>query len=107
MNLLAPGVSKKYIQWVYAWTISASASAYATIGESMATLQITQHSAWLVLKHEGIGRDDHAIGAIQGPSGVFLPWLFGTNSEPNGRRPRSGGGLRAKCRGIIAGSLGN
>src|SRR5215831_17774397 len=82
-------------------------TAYATIGESMAMLQITPHSAWLVLKHEGIVRDDHAIGAIQGPSGVFLPWLFGTNSEPNGRRPRSGGGLRAKCRGIIAGSLGN
>ena len=70
-------------------------------------LQIAPHTDWLVLKHEAMVRDYHDIDAIQGPSGIFLPLLFGTNSEPNGRRPRSGDGSRATCRGIIARSLGN
>ena len=73
----------------------------------MTTLRIAPHTDWLVLKHEGMVRDYHAIGAIQGPSGVFLPWLFGTHSGPNCRQPRLGDGSRTKCWDITACSLGN
>jgi hypothetical protein len=73
----------------------------------MTTLRIASHTDWLVLKHEGMVRDDHAIGAIQSPSGVFVPLLFGTHPDSHGCRPWSGDGARAKRQGIAACSLGN
>jgi len=73
----------------------------------MATLRIALHTNWLVLNHEGMVRDDHASGAIQGPSGCFLPLLFDVHPAANFCRPWSGDWLRAKRRGITAGSLVN